>query len=584
MIESGTHSRQAIANIYGIGKSTVHDIHRKRNQIRQFAEMTNDISKRRRVDTKKDKTPVMKTEDIELHEEIIEDSRLNGDFDYQALDEDGQDNYEVIYEPDIKNEQQESLLIDSSFHSGKKKTTLTIREKYDIVKMIEGGTSVPEVCSLYNIGRTTAYDFLKRKQAFIDFIENSSNDGSNRRTLKQSKFPIIEENMVEYCETTHHFTKQQFFDTLKIFSSNFKSEFCGAWSWSKRFFHRHPEYRQKLIGDNGKSIKDITFLDDNAEYLDDEIENGRASEKMQLREIKEKFSNSRLENPGDKKPYKYLNLGEKLQVLNEIDNGVNIHIIADRHDVSKSTVYEIFKRREELRDVKKTKSNIMRKVMKIPRFPELEKELLKWCMRQKKYPLSNVLIADQALCMFCEMGLEGKFNPSSTWGKNFSLRYPELRAKQGIPDEDEIDETEFDETFLQNGQENEDIESEETIEDSEENSMPFEFLDPENPEYVEEILEPENCIIESFESTNPSSVIEKDDILVNTIPESHIKNNERLAPSEPAVIKLVPDSIALKSLNILIKYSKQRGKSKYLQNLLEYKNEFEQHDLELEES
>jgi hypothetical protein len=159
------------------------------------------------------------------------------------------------------------------------------------------------------------------------------------------------------------------------------------------------------------------------------------------------------------------------------------------------------------------------------------------------------------------------------------MRYPELRAKQGIPDEEEMDETEFEEILPRSHQERKIVMEESIAEDS----LPFEFMDPENPEYDEERLEPENCIIETLEAEPPCD-IEKEEILVVAKQETIVEVKEERLKSNECVIKLVPDSIALKSLKILIKYSEQRGNLKYLSHLLEYQNELEQLDLQFEES
>lgn len=59
--------------------------------------------------------------------------------------------------------------------------------------------------------------------------------------------------MIKWCERQEKFTKQDFFDSCK---TNFQqmrsmSNFCGSWSWCKRFFDRHPQFKAKLIKNDG---------------------------------------------------------------------------------------------------------------------------------------------------------------------------------------------------------------------------------------------------------------------------------------------------------------------------------------------
>lgn len=134
--------------------------------------------------------------------------------------------------------------------------TLTIRQKYEILEQLEQGKSVPWICSQYCIGRTTVYDFIKRKQEILAYIEKSSPD-ERRKTFKKSNYPDVEENMIKWCESLENFTKQDFFENCKMNFSRVKnssSPFCGSWSWCKRFFDRHPQFKGKLMRNDGEPM------------------------------------------------------------------------------------------------------------------------------------------------------------------------------------------------------------------------------------------------------------------------------------------------------------------------------------------
>lgn len=334
-MESKKFSRQSIALKYGIGKSTVHDIHKRKDQIRSFA-MKNpaDSIKRRRVDVETKKSDESYSEEIIDQFEVIDEKVI--------VEEENQQAYEIVYEPQEIEESQmivEKTVTKKQINNGKRRSnTLTIRQKYEILKELENGTSVPKICSRYSIGRTTVYDFIKRKDEIIEYIEKSSDE--TRRTFKRSNYPQVEESLFEYCTNNEIFTRQQFFDQCKncfanLDKSSNKSGFCGSWSWCKRFFDRHPQFKSKLVKGDGEPL-----------------------DKSEL-SIKE----------------------ERRSINDSIKN------------------------------------------------PEFEAELAAQCLQYNCEDLTNVFIAELAMCIFDDMQLQGNFNPSSMWVKKFLARHPEIISR-----------------------------------------------------------------------------------------------------------------------------------------------------------
>lgn len=209
LVEGGGCSRQAIAKEFGVGKTTVHDIHKNRDNIRTFAAIHNedDVKKRRRVDQRLDHAEdvlVIKDEDGQNSCENEDQIDCIEEYDYQDIN--GED-YEIVYESNLANENDEDeenldkpkkLPAPSQPIAKRKSKTLTFREKYEVIQQISKGISVPVICKAYGIGRTTAYDYIKRKQEIIDYVERTQDD--ERRTFKKSKFPEVEERLVEWCE------------------------------------------------------------------------------------------------------------------------------------------------------------------------------------------------------------------------------------------------------------------------------------------------------------------------------------------------------------------------------------------------
>jgi CENP-B N-terminal DNA-binding domain/Tc5 transposase DNA-binding domain len=250
------------------------------------------------------------------------------------------------------------------------------------------------------------------------------------------------------------------------------------------------------------------------------------------------------------KKIKFLTLSEKLEVLDEIDNGTPIADLAEKFEVSRSTIYDTYQRRFVLRNQKVTQLSYNKKVTKSTRYPQIDLELLMWCLKQNSFPLRNQLIADKARCIFDDFELKGNFNPTATWAKNFVLRHPELYERQGITVEDKNTE---DETFQMI----------EEVEMSEENVYEEDQSDPiyyEEEYLIEEIEEPFSEPLE-IETVDMKTEVPQNVVTIVK------KNDDNCAE--------IPDTIALKSLKILIKYSEQRGHDEMLSQLIHYQSVLE---------
>ena len=510
-----------------------------------------DVNKRRRVDQKtisRCQAEIKEEEEVFV-KEIVNTSMMDSieDFDYQEINE---QDYEIVYEASLPGVEDEPSVNSTPMNETpgrvkRKSKTLTFREKYEVIMQIENGASVPHVCEVYGIGRTTVYDYMRRKHEIIDFIEKSND--ADRKTFKKSKFPEVEESVLEWCHERDYYTKQDFYQYAKMAfdmareqgSRNNPSEFCGSWSWAKRFFHRHPQLKEKLITPSGQPIDPKELSLSNVEYLDENTTAEVGDEQLANNQLK-----------------KFLNLSEKLQVLDDIDSGKAVAAIAEKFNISKSTVYEIFKRRSELRDTSLTDIKFLRKVWKMPRYPQIELELLRWCLKQK-VPLSNVLIADKALCIYEELGLSGSFNPSSAWAKKFVQRHPELYSKQSLKlsDQNSKDKDVNEENFID--------ELDTVIEDVDidQTDPSYEFTNPDSmPDYEEEYI---------VEGLDPQ--LEEEDELQPDTEDEEPSNQKKILK----IVKrndestLTPD-IALKSLKILIKFSEQQGHNEMLSHLINY--------------
>jgi predicted DNA-binding protein YlxM (UPF0122 family) len=149
---------------------------------------------------------------IEKIEEVPEETH------FELIDD--SESYDMVYEIQEEKEEEEKSAICKSNTFKRRSTTLTIRQKFEILMKLEEGVSVQAVCAEYAIGRTTVYDFIKRKQSIVDYMEKCSDE--TRRTFKKSNYPQVERAMIGWCESRDCFTKQDFFDACKAGFQEFK--------------------------------------------------------------------------------------------------------------------------------------------------------------------------------------------------------------------------------------------------------------------------------------------------------------------------------------------------------------------------
>lgn len=535
LCEEGKVSRAAVAAQFGIGKSTVHDICKNAEKIRAFAsDNQNEILKRRRVDQK-----LVKYEEQIVHEEQTEETVIDSIEEYEYRDIDVQD-YQIVYETSYPtasaNQPQEQPLQKSSKYNSSKATrnskTLTFKEKYDIIQQFEAGKTVAAIRQVYGIGRTTIYDFVKQKSKIYEFLAKS-NENHQRRTFKKSKFPEVEKRLVQWCNSQQTYTKQKFNEHAKRIFEKAKEEgsisspsgFCGSWAWAKRFFHRNPGLESKLRTPLGEALDPAELSISNVEFLynDDanDAENGKAS--------KQKPS--------------VLTLAEKLQVLDDIDDGNYVSEIANKFEISKAMIRSIFKERDIIRLQGRDKEK------PISTYPSLNSVLAKWCSEQKNRDITLEILSEKAVEFFGNLNLVGSLNVN-TWIDNFLAIHPEIEVLEQVDD--------LGHSSQDGDMELEDVESFDEnptvyFEEDDDMSGTLEFLEPEAlaSEYQEE------CIIEELDS-------------------HHEDQND--AESAEEIIKIenidvVSIEAAQKSLQLLMRFCEQQGHDEMLSHLADYQSQ-----------
>ena len=396
-----------IAAQYNIGKSTVSDIKRGAFKIKSYIE--NDISvletNRKRIGNASDDYGLSKT----------------------AI------NKKIKRENTTDNGKQDELKI--------KTKTLSFKEKLVCIKEIESGVSVAAICKKYGVGRTTVYDFLRRKDEIREVCKDKK--FAQRRTVKQGKYPELERKLVEFCLSCDAFlSKTAMCEQAKCIhvEMGYEGSFNANSSWVKKFIERNPNVKSKIANMKEETPQE----EEESDYSPDEITMTVYGASGSKYAIKSDTSSAKSKPDPGTSSKNLLSISNKLSVLEDIESGGIISEIANKYAISKTTVYEIFRRKDEYRACIKSGKSLSKKII-VSRLSELEKELFEWCMKQKRFPMSLTLISDQAKYIFDQLEMEGTFTAGSAWVRKFIKRHPELNKRQGIEESDsEYDETNCD--------------------------------------------------------------------------------------------------------------------------------------------
>lgn len=76
--------------------------------------------------------------------------------------------------------------------SKRKHITLSIKDKVDIIKSLESGTTVTALAKEYNVGKATICNIKQNKGKIVDHVAASYVSGKKRKTLKLSAFPMVD--------------------------------------------------------------------------------------------------------------------------------------------------------------------------------------------------------------------------------------------------------------------------------------------------------------------------------------------------------------------------------------------------------
>lgn len=91
--------------------------------------------------------------------------------------------------------------------SAKKRVSLTIEKKIEIIQRHEKGEAQKKLALEFNVGRTTISDILKRKYKFFKFMAMNADKTENlkrRRTLRRTVHKVLEDKLLEWYNENRH--------------------------------------------------------------------------------------------------------------------------------------------------------------------------------------------------------------------------------------------------------------------------------------------------------------------------------------------------------------------------------------------
>lgn len=150
----------------------------------------------------------------------------------------------------------------------RKRNVLTIEQKMEILKQFEKNKSVAALAKIYNIGKQTVRDIVKKKTELHSFVAkaDSAKAISDRKSLKGSTFRELDNAMTQWflqkrsegvpisgsmCARQ----AQKFHEQLKI-----KGNFSASSGWLYRFKKRHG-IRQLAVQGEKLSADDVAMVE-----------------------------------------------------------------------------------------------------------------------------------------------------------------------------------------------------------------------------------------------------------------------------------------------------------------------------------
>lgn len=157
---------------------------------------------------------------------------------------------------------------------------LSLKEKIDIIKSLEGGVTVESLKTKYGIGISTIYDIRTNKEKIINFYAKADSlvKMKNRKTVRSSKNPSVEEALYIWFRQNRNagvpISGPMILEKAKFFHERLKIETECVYSrgWLDKFKNRYGIRCVNTPGDQQSSdkVSATLFVEELAEMIEKE--------------------------------------------------------------------------------------------------------------------------------------------------------------------------------------------------------------------------------------------------------------------------------------------------------------------------
>lgn len=138
----------------------------------------------------------------------------------------------------------------------RKHQSLSLLDKIELLKKLDCGVPVPQVCKIYGIGSSTLYDIKKKREKIKQFVTDcdSMKQINNRKTMKAGKSTELDRVLVEWYRKCRNeglkLTGNMIMEKAKVFHKELKIEGERDYGkgWLQRFKKRHGMLTAKMCG------------------------------------------------------------------------------------------------------------------------------------------------------------------------------------------------------------------------------------------------------------------------------------------------------------------------------------------------
>lgn len=321
----------------------------------------------------------------------------------------------------------------------RKRNTLSIQQKVEILEKLHYGVSVSKLHKEYDIGHTTIYDLISRREKILKFYMECDSDEvlSKRKSLRGPQNSELETVLYQwYCQCQKDglaVSGPMLMSKAKVLHSELKIEKNCHYSkgWLERFRKRHnicfsscaEQTTLSMVPYSNNNV--IRCVRKNVEKLFD-ADSYRNSAKCKSK--RQKSIVAKLQ-PMTKRKRNMLTIQQKVEMLKKLDEGESVTNLRKEYDVGHSTIYDLKAQRYRILKFYSESDSVVgmakRKTLHRAMNSELDKALYTWYRecRDRDGQVTGPMIIKRARELHIEMSIKKECDYSSGWLQKFKNRH-----------------------------------------------------------------------------------------------------------------------------------------------------------------